>query len=67
MTLFLITFGIMAAVVALMAVGAVFGRTAIKGSCGGANNGECICLTKCEKRRKLKAEGEGLNPVDGNP
>lgn len=57
MTLFLITFGIIAAVIALMSVGVMFGRDAIKGTCGGVNNGgECICTQKCEKRRKLEAE-----------
>jgi hypothetical protein len=39
----------------MMAVGVMFGRGAIKGSCGGVNNGgECICTKKCEKRRKLE-------------
>ena len=56
MNLFLITFGIIAAVVLLMSVGVMFGRGAIKGSCGGVNNGgACICTQKCEKRRKLDA------------
>ena len=56
MTLFLTTFFIMAVVIALMAVGVMFGRGAIKGSCGGVNNGgECLCTQKCEKRRKLEA------------
>lgn len=54
MTLFLITFAIIAVVVALMSVGVMFGRNAIKGSCGGVNN-ECVCVQKCEKRRKLEA------------
>lgn len=56
MTLFLITFAAIAIVIALMAVGVMFGRGAIKGTCGGVNNGgECICTQKCEKRRKLEA------------
>ena len=55
MTLFLTTFLIIAVVIARMAVGVMFGRGAIKGSCGGVNNGgECICTKKCEKRRKLE-------------
>lgn len=62
MTLFLTTFLIIGIVIALMAVGVMFGRGAIKGSCGGVNNGgECICTKKCEKRRKLEeavAQGE---------
>ena len=56
MTLFLITFAAIAIVIALMAIGVMFGRGAIKGSCGGVNNGgECLCTQKCEKRRKLEA------------
>jgi uncharacterized protein len=53
MTYFLITFGFMLIVVAIMAVGVIFGRRAIKGSCGGTGN--CICTEKCEKRKKLEA------------
>jgi hypothetical protein len=56
MTLFLITFAIIALVILFMAVGVIFGRGAIKGTCGGVNNGECICAQKCEKRLKLEAE-----------
>jgi hypothetical protein len=55
MTLFLITFAIIGIVIFLMAIGVMFGRSAIKGTCGGVNNGECICVQKCEKRRKLEA------------
>ncbi len=56
MTLFVTTFFIIAVVIALMAIGVMFGRGAIKGSCGGVNKGgACICATKCEKRRKLDA------------
>lgn len=57
MTLILITFSIMLAVFALMAVGVMFGRRAIKGSCGGLNTGQCVCVEKCDKRKKLEAEG----------
>lgn len=59
MNLFLITFGIIAIIVLLMSVGVIFGRGAIKGSCGGVNNGgACICTQKCEKRRKLEAAAQ---------
>jgi hypothetical protein len=46
-----------------MAIGVVFGRRAIKGSCGGANNGSCVCVTKCDKRKKMETEME-LNSFD---
>ncbi len=60
MALFLTTFVIIAVVVTLMAIGVIFGRSAIKGSCGGVNNGgACICTQKCEKRRKLEAMAQG--------
>jgi hypothetical protein len=55
MTLFLITFAIIAVVIALMAIGVMFGRDAIKGSCGGVNS-DCVCVQKCEKRLKMEAE-----------
>ena len=54
MTYFLVTFVLMLVVVGLMAVGVMFGRKAIKGSCGGTGN--CICTDKCDKRKKLEAE-----------
>jgi uncharacterized protein len=44
----------MIAVIAVMAVGVIFGRSSIKGSCGGAGGGNCICIKKCEKRRRLE-------------
>ncbi|MCF7988340.1 MAG: (Na+)-NQR maturation NqrM [Methylovulum sp.] len=56
MNLFLITFAIMLVVVGLMAIGVIFGRRAIKGSCGGINNSDCVCVEKCDKRKKLEAE-----------
>ncbi|MCQ8127165.1 (Na+)-NQR maturation NqrM [Methylomonas rivi] len=54
MTYFLITFVFMSIVVAIMAIGVIFGRHAIKGSCGGTGN--CVCEEKCDKRKKLEAE-----------
>ena len=56
MTYFLVTFAFMLLVVMIMAVGVMFGRKAIKGSCGGANNGNCVCVEKCDKRKKMEAE-----------
>ena len=51
---FLVTFLVMLVVLGIMAVGVIFGRNAIKGSCGGTGN--CICSTKCDKRLKFEAE-----------
>ncbi len=56
MTYFLVTFVFMLVVIAIMAIGVIFGRRAIKGSCGGANNGNCVCVEKCDKRKKMEAE-----------
>jgi len=57
MTYFLVTFLFMLIAVGFMAVGVMFGRKAIKGSCGGVNNSNCVCVEKCDKRKKLEAEG----------
>jgi hypothetical protein len=60
-TIFLITFAVMALVFLMMAIGVIFGRDAIKGSCGGANGANCICTKKCEKRLRAEAlEKEAL-------
>lgn len=55
MTLFLITFAVIAVVIAIMAIGVMFGRHAIKGSCGGEGGADCVCTEKCDKRKKLEA------------
>ena len=56
MIYFLVTFAFMLIVVVIMAIGVIFGRRAIKGSCGGASNGSCVCVEKCDKRKKRDAE-----------
>ncbi|GAB6068214.1 hypothetical protein JCM13664_15330 [Methylothermus subterraneus] len=43
MSVFLVTFAVIAVVFGLMAIGVLFGRPAIKGSCGGVGGGECLC------------------------
>lgn len=57
MSIFLSTFAVMLIVVAGMAIGVIFGRKAIKGSCGGTGS-DCVCIEKCEKRKKLEAAGK---------
>ncbi len=52
MIYFLVTFAFMLIVITIMAIGVIFGRRAIKGSCGGASNGSCICVEKCDKKKK---------------
>lgn len=59
MTLFLITFAVIAIVILMMAVGVMFGRHAIKGSCGGPGAADCVCTEKCDKRKQMEA-AQGL-------
>ncbi len=54
MATFVATFIFILIVMAIMSIGVMFGRKAIKGSCGGAKSDACGCVKKCEKR--LKAE-----------
>lgn len=54
MIYFLVTFAFMLIVITIMAIGVIFGRRAIKGSCGGASNGSCVCVEKCDKKRRGK-------------
>ncbi len=63
MSTFFVTFFVMLLVVFAMAIGVIFGRPSIKGSCGGLNNDDnaaCSCSARkqarCEKRQqKLSA------------
>ncbi|MDD5579387.1 MAG: (Na+)-NQR maturation NqrM [Methylobacter sp.] len=57
MTYFLVTFIFMLIVITMMAIGVIFGRHVIKGSCGGINNENCVCIKKCDKRKKMEMEG----------
>ncbi len=63
MEMFLVTFGIIVLLVLLMAVGVIFGRKPIAGSCGGykAIDAECAagCKNPCDKRlARMKAQAE---------
>ncbi len=66
MIYFLVTFALMVIVVVIMAIGVIFGRNAIKGSCGGSNAGNCICVKKCDKRKKLEAEKAEMKVIKLN-
>ncbi len=68
MALFIVTFSIMLLAVVGMAVGVLFGRSPIAGSCGGLNavndSGECgACSRPCSARRnaQLQAKFTGQN------
>ncbi len=63
MDIFLVTFGIIVVIVLVMAVGVIFGRKPIAGSCGGykAIDADCAfgCKNPCEKRQaRMKAQAE---------
>ncbi|OIQ25758.1 (Na+)-NQR maturation NqrM [uncultured Vibrio sp.] len=56
MTTFLVTFGVFLAVIAAMAVGFIFQRKVVKGSCGGLDamgiDKVCSCPEPCDARKK---------------
>lgn len=53
MSTILASFVIIALAVAAMAVGVVFGRAPIRGSCGGLNGRGCeLCSGRCRKREQ---------------
>lgn len=53
LTVFIVVFVVMSLTVAIMAIGVIFGREPIKGSCGGLNNvgveRACGCKEVCEQ------------------
>lgn len=53
-TTLLLSFAIILAVVAMMAIGVIRGRAPIRGSCGGLNGGGCeLCSGKCEREAQI--------------
>lgn len=53
MSIYIISFIVLALAFAGLAVGVLLGRAPIKGSCGGLNN--CDCANPCERMRELRA------------
>ncbi len=70
MNIFVATFFIMLIAVLAMAIGVLFGRHGIQGSCGGLNNlkgfeDSCsACSEPCEKRKKALEEMKAENYSD---
>jgi hypothetical protein len=72
MTTFLLAFIVLSVIVAAMAVGVMFGRSPIKGSCGGMQalgmKGDCdICggdMGRCEENKKEVAASLNKQQVD---
>ena len=50
LSVFTITFAMFLIVVLIMAVGLIFNRRAIKGSCGGIAGAECCGNNKCDNK-----------------
>ncbi len=51
------SFIVLALAVAAMAVGVIFGRSPIRGSCGGVAGGGCAACTEACERRASRDEG----------
>lgn len=72
MEIFIITFLLMLIVVAIMAIGYIFQKKKIKGSCGGISDlgleKVCDCDEPCDKRkelmRKMALEKEQERAID---
>ena len=67
MEMVLVTVGLMATVMLVMAVGVIFKRPPLKGSCGGVGTGDCFCLEDGlnDKRRALRASNLEQLQSDG--
>ena len=66
----LLTFGLMAVVMAGMAVGVIFSNRRLRGSCGGVGSGGCACEEAgtpgaCEEGGQAEGEATGEAQPDG--
>lgn len=51
----LLTFAVLLAVIAAMAIGVMNGRKPISGSCGGLNGGGCeLCSGRCQRESEIR-------------
>ncbi|MDD9947142.1 MAG: hypothetical protein OXU20_39240 [Myxococcales bacterium] len=64
MTTFLATFALLAILMAIMAVGVVFGDRRLRGSCGGVPGKECSCSMTERRACERKSAGEGIVAKD---
>ena len=60
MTIFLLTLAVFATAMLIMAVGVIFHRPCLRGSCGGADiltpDGDSLACSTCPKRKKWEQE-----------
>ena len=67
MEIFLLTAGIFAVAVLFMAVGVIFRRPCLRGSCGGPEvlgaGGEPLTCATCPNRKQRREEPKGSLPV----
>lgn len=65
MSIFFITFAVFILVIAGMAIGVIFHRKSITGSCGGLSamgiEKECDCPEPCDARKRREAKAAKLN------
>lgn len=68
MDMFLVTFGVIVFLVLIMAIGVIFGRKPIAGSCGGYKELDVECAAGCKHpcdRRKahMRAQAQARQPA----
>jgi hypothetical protein len=61
---FIFTFVVLAFVMAIMAVGVMFGSRRLRGSCGGVANADCSCSVSERRACQRKAAAQGIIPDD---
>ncbi|MGC6417519.1 MAG: DUF539 domain-containing protein [Bradymonadia bacterium] len=66
MTTVFVTIGFMASMMLIMAVGVIFRRPPLKGSCGGIMNGDCVCLDEGIDQKRAELAGAGLQELQAD-